>query len=210
MKLEKPELNRTQTLGLILLAVSMFTYVGGWQWVLAYWDTSLVEEYRGYSIYYLPEILVYGIDTGGDVNTWKFAGSTEQARGLIDNWLDSPVFMEEYRGWSIYRESGGSQRAYAVKGDAKTSYWRYITDLREYVDALEGGEETPESSEEEPADTETGDTTEPEGTDTTETGDPAKTIGDVVEERKLLITAVSGFMGVGLVALGSLKEEKKR
>jgi len=126
--------NRTQALGLVFLVIAAFSAVGGWAWVMAYWDYSPVETYRGFEIVYFSTINVYGIDTGGEPQTWAFNSGLQGARNMIDNWLDNPELIEQYRDWIIYK-MGGYGLYYAENGDLTTSNWDNITDLRSYIDA---------------------------------------------------------------------------
>jgi len=214
MRFEKPELNRTQTLGLILLAVSVFTYVGGWQWVLAYWDTSLAEEYRGYEIYYFPNINVYGVKIGKETpSNWPHGSSVDALRNLIDTWMDPPELIEQYLGWDIYRQANKGYY-YATRGEEETTLWVRVTHLKDYLEKREEAS-TPEP--ETPGDTgapSDAGSQEEEGAETTDAGEDTgeeehrETIGDLIEARKLVIAAVTGFMGVGLVAFGSVREKR--
>lgn len=215
MKFEKPELNRTQTLGLVLLAVSVFTHVGGWQWVLAYWDTSLAEEYRGYEIYYFPNINVYGVKIGQEKpESWPHGSSLDALRSLIDSWMDPPEYIEQYLGWDIYRQANKGYY-YATKGEEETTLWVRVTQLKDY---LEGRESSATPEPDAPGDTgvpsDAGDTGSQDqgGAEDTDAGeeDHGETIGELIEARKLIITAVAGLMGAGFVVLGSVKEEEKK
>jgi len=130
----KENLNRTQALGLVLLLVSAFTYVGGWAWVTAYLDHTYVETYQGYDIYYFPNINVYGVDTGGEPNQWRFNSGLTGARNMIDTWLDSPEEVETYRDFTLYRIT--ALDLYYGEGPlGRTANWDNVTHLKAYIDA---------------------------------------------------------------------------
>jgi len=114
-----------------------------------YWDHEYVETYRGYDVYFFPTPYVYGIDTGeADASQWNFAASVEACEGLIDNWIDDPVFIEHYGGYDLYREPGGAQRYYAVNpftGEKATAYWMDLDPMKVWKDEnLKNPEPTPD------------------------------------------------------------------
>jgi len=129
------DLNRTQTLGLALIVTSLFTYLGGWTWVLAYWDHTYVETYRGFDIYYFPNIGVYGVDIGGEPEHWRFNSYLEGARNMIDDWLDEPIHVEAYRDWDIY-QMPGCGLYYAMGPEGTTPNYAAVEDLKAYIDAV--------------------------------------------------------------------------
>jgi len=133
-------------LGVVLVALDIASPIG--LVIAGYWDHTYVETYRGYDIYYFPNIGVYGVDALGtnpplDDPSWKvvgFYGGTESARAAIDNRLDSPIFVESYNGYDIYREPAGAQRYYGVDQETgeETSYWTDLAGLKRYIDGPQG------------------------------------------------------------------------
>lgn|GEM_PF-6694886 len=117
-----------------------------------YWRHVYVESYRGYAIYHFTEIGVYGYipeevynASGGEDlppgtgKLWKFAGSVEAAKRLIDDILSEPIYIESYKGWEIYR-TPGTGLYYAVNSETgeNTSKWDSIDKLKRYIDGPEG------------------------------------------------------------------------
>ena len=111
-----------------------------------YWNHTYVESYRGYDIYYFPGpgglhgIDVLGTNPHGEDSSWRF-GTLEAVHGIIDNWVDDPLFVERYLDWEIYREPGGAQRYYAVDPLTGEEVRWYLSlegpgALREYLDTL--------------------------------------------------------------------------
>lgn len=186
--------NGLQILGGVLFIAAIFVGFGGLQYVMAYMDTTPAGEYRGYSLYYLPNVNVYGADTGEDIGSWPFASSLDALRGMIDNWLDSPLVIIEYEGYVVYQEAGGSQRYYAEKdGSLATGYYWTFEEAIAYIDELETIED-PVTIE------------EPTTTDTSTTN----TISQKVLANEMAITAGMGGLGLGLFALGSVKREDEK
>ena len=194
MNYEEIKPNGTQILGGVLLIAAIFVGFGGLQYVMAYMDTTPAGEYRGYDLYYLPNINVYGADTGEEVGSWPFASSLDALRGIIDNWLDSPLAVIEYEGYVVYQEAGGAQRYYAEKdGSLATGYYWTFDEAISYIDELEDIEDP--VTVEEPT--------------TTGTTDTTGTIGQKVLANEMAITAGMGGLGLGLFALGTVKEDEK-
>jgi len=136
--------NKRRILGAALIAAAVFTALNGWTWVLSYWDHRKVETYRGYDIYYFPEINVYGVDNGKAPENWWFYGSVDAAEKGIDSRLDDPVPVESYRGWTVYQEPGYG-RYYAVRNGTETAKWRSLDELEAYLDGVEEQEPSPPS-----------------------------------------------------------------
>lgn len=127
--------NRTQALGLVFLVIAAFSATGGWAWVMAYWDYSPVCEYRGFDVYYFPNINVYGIDTGGEPQSWRFNSGLQGAKNMIDSWLDAPLFIETYRDWAIYKLAGIGLYYGEYQGTVTLNHVN-VTDLETYIDDL--------------------------------------------------------------------------
>jgi len=127
--------NRTQAIGLLFLVISVFSLLGGWAWVSAYWDADLAESYRGYDIHYFPNIHVYGIDIGGEPENWVHVTNQAAARSKIDLWLDGPITVGGYRDFTIY-QLPGHELFYAENGYVDTMIYVEITALESYIDAV--------------------------------------------------------------------------
>lgn len=127
---------------IILFLFSVFPLHGGTVYA-AYWDHSYVETYKGYDIYYFPGpgglygIQPEGSNPPGPDPSWRFYGSLESARNGIDSIVESPEFIEAYKGYDIYKEPGFG-RYYGVHQvtEEKTSYWTSLEGLKEYIDTL--------------------------------------------------------------------------
>jgi len=131
----RPKPNKIQTLGCVFLAAALFTALGGLGWVMAYWDTQLEETYRGFDIYYFPNIKVWGIDTGGEPQTWPTGSPRQSCRNKIDSWLDEPTLVEQHRDFTVYRLDGyGLYYAEGPSGET-TTRWDNVTNLEAYLDA---------------------------------------------------------------------------
>jgi len=120
-------------LGTCLIALSLFSTIGAFGWVLGYWDNSLQETYRDHDIYYFPNINVYGVDIGGDSTDWPFNSGLQGCRNMIDSWLDAPQQVETYRDFEIYMIQG-FKLYYGVKDATLTSKWAILDNLKEYID----------------------------------------------------------------------------
>ena len=134
--MRKPELNlnKHQILGCVFLIAAIFTALGGLSWVMAYWDTQLEETYRGFDVYYFPNIKVWGIDTGGEPMTWPTGSPIDSCRNRIDGWLDEPALIEQHRDFTVYRLNGYGLY-YAEGLSVTTTYWDNATNLEAYLDA---------------------------------------------------------------------------
>ena len=142
MKQKLEKIGKQRLLGVVLIAVGLLTAYNGCfgilSWQLSYWDHELYETYRDYDIYYFTTLDLYTIDTGDDLTTGTFHNTIETARGTIDNWLDEAIYVEEYLGYDIYRESGGAQRYFAVhiETETVTAYWDSRIELKGYLKDL--------------------------------------------------------------------------
>ena len=127
-----------QALGFFLLSLSLFTYFGGLAWISAYWDHTKVDEYRGYEIYYFPEINVYGIEIQGlDITDWRFDSGLIGCENIIDTWLDDPIYVKDYQDYVIYQQPNDYGLYYAVDpetGEQITTTWHILDDLQGYID----------------------------------------------------------------------------
>jgi hypothetical protein len=133
--MNKPDLNRTQAIGLVLIFTALAAFFIPTAWVSAYMDTELVESYRGYEIHYLPNPSVYGVDIGGEVETWPFHGTLEAARDNIDLFVDGPEIIEDYRGGTIYKLPGHTIFWWEDEAQGlKTTTWDTLVNLKKYVD----------------------------------------------------------------------------
>jgi len=127
--------NRTQAIGLFFMVISVFSLLGGWAWVSAYWDTDLAETYRGYDIHYFPNIHIYGIDIGGPSSEWVYLGNQETARNKIDLWVDGPITVGTYRDFTIY-QLPGHDLYYGENGLMGTQIYINTTALESYIDTV--------------------------------------------------------------------------
>ena len=129
-----------QALGFFLLSLSLFTYFGGLAWISAYWDHTKVDEYRGYEIYYFPEINVYGIEIQGlDITDWRFNTEITGCENIIDTWLDDPIYVKDYQDYVIYQQPNDYGLYYAVDpetGEQITTTWHILDDLQGYIDQV--------------------------------------------------------------------------
>jgi len=132
--MQKPNLNMTQTFGLVLIISALAALFIPSTWVSAYWDTTHIDTYRGYDIYYFPNINVYGIDVGGEPMDWVHVSSPDAARNKIDLWEDGPITVEAYRDFMIYQLPGWDL-FYGEKGDEETAIYVDIVSLKGYIDA---------------------------------------------------------------------------
>lgn len=248
--------NRTQAIGLIFLVISVFSYLGGFAWFSAYWDTEYRETYRDFEIYYFSNINVYGIKTEGDPSDWVHTTALSACRNKIDSWLDAPEHIETYRDWEIYKLNGyglyyatsdgqetptwydsvNSTRlfidaeyyptlVYEVHLDSETwmiyrqgsetiRYWvEYDGTILEYFTTLDDAQEyarlesdaLAEELEEEQQDTE-----DPELDEELEPdAEDNSTIGDILDARKILISGVTAALGLGFLALGSVRRQEQ-
>ena len=99
--------------------------------------------------------------------------------------------LEDLRYW--VEHSGDSSQNYDTLAAAKAEAVALIEEAT--------SDETPTEN---PGDSEDPDTKDPVGSDGS--AEPGS-IGAFIEARKLMITAVSGCMGLGLVAAGSIKRD---
>jgi hypothetical protein len=134
------QISTKQVLGFFLLILTLFTYFGGLAWISAYWDHSRVDEYRGYEIYFFPEINVYGIEIQGlDVTDWRFNTGIPGCENMIDTWLDDPIHVKDYRDYVIYQQPNDYGFYYAVDsetGEQITTVWHIVDDLLDYIDQV--------------------------------------------------------------------------
>jgi len=129
----KPDLNRTQAIGLVLIFTALAAFFIPSAWVSAYMDSELVETYRGYDIHYLPNANVYGVDIGTEIESWPFDTTIQGSKNRIDNLVDGPETIEQYRGGTIYKLTGYN-RYWFEKGDIKTTGWDTLENLKTWVD----------------------------------------------------------------------------
>ena len=134
------QISTKQALGYFLLVLTIFSYMGGLAWISAYWDHNLIEEYRGYEIYFFPEINVYGIAiTELDITDWSFNTGMPGCRNMIDTWLDDPIHISDYRDYVIYQQPNDYGFYYAVDpetGEQITTTWNNLEDLQDYIDQV--------------------------------------------------------------------------
>ena len=134
------QISTKQALGYFLLVLTIFSYMGGLAWISAYWDHNQIEEYRGYEIYFFPEINVYGIEIQElDITDWSFNTGVSGCRNMIDTWLDDPIHVNDYRDYVIYQQPNDYGFYYAVDpetGDQITTTWNNIDDLLDYIDQV--------------------------------------------------------------------------
>ncbi len=128
-------LNKKQIIGLILIFTALVAFFVPSAWVSAYWDTEFIESYRGFDIYYFPNINVYGIDVGGDVMDWTYRTNPEACRKSIDLWMDGPIFVETYRDFTIYRIPGYSLY-YGESATETSNKWDNLDNLKHYIDVV--------------------------------------------------------------------------
>ena len=133
MKTRLEQVNAKHIFGVFLIALSLFSSIGAFGWVVGYWDNSFQETYRDHDIYYFPNINVYGVDIGGDPSDWPFNAGLQGCRNMIDSWLDEPEHVETYRDFEIYQISG-FRLYYGVNGEVTTGKWRLLEGLEEYID----------------------------------------------------------------------------
>lgn len=255
-----PELikpNRTQALGLFFMVISLFSYLGGFAWVSAYWDHELEETYRGMEIHFFPAPNVYGVKIEGlDLLDWPTTRTRSGARNTIDEMLDDPEHVETYRDFEIYKIPGYGLY-YATQGTEKTANFDTLENLRNYIDAefyptvvmtihrnnddyliyrentepvkywveLDGtileyftskqdakawvyervdNQGTVEETEENPETPQ--DIDQDTGVDPVEA--EAETLGEYLDSQKLMISVITGGLGVGCVVLGSIRREE--
>jgi len=134
MKIKLEKVNAKHVLGVFLIAISLFSSIGAFGWVLGYLDNSFQETYRDHDIYYFPNPNVFGVDIGGDPSGWPFNSGLQGCRNMIDSWLDEPEHVETYRGFEIYQIQG-FKLYYGVHGEVMTGKWRLLESLKEYIDA---------------------------------------------------------------------------
>jgi len=258
--LKTPELskpNRTQAIGLFFLVISLFSYLGGFAWVSAYWDYELEETYRGYEIHFFPAPNVYGVKIEElDLMDWPTTRTRTGARNTIDEILDEPEHMETYRDFEIYKIPGYGLY-YATQGVTETAKFDTLENLKNYIDAefyptvvmtihrnnddyliyrqntdpvtywveldgtileyftskqnakvwvydLVANQDTVEEPSENPETPQ--DIDQDTGVDPVE--EETETLGEYLNSQKLVITAISGTMGLGLVVLGSTRREE--
>lgn len=251
MSYENIKPNRTQALGLFFLVISIFSYVGGWAWVMAYWDYEYKTTYRGYDVYYFPEINFYGIDTGGEYTDWPYvSGTLLKVKLRIDSWLDDPLQVESYRDFILY-EVTALGKYYGEGLGVETLQCNNLTSLRNYIDdmyyptkvrsshrdgdtwtiyrqgretslrywvdfngevlqefeTLGGAEAYLKQLVEDAEETQLNPDTP--GTLPDEPATGIDTLGDYLDSRKIVISAVSGGLGSGLVLIGSVKREEE-
>ena len=127
------KLNRTQGLGLTLITVALTAFLLPASWVAAYWDTTYIETYEGYDIYFIPAPNVYAIDTGGEPAEWTYFSDVQGARYKIDLWNEGPIEVETYRDFTLYKLPGYSMY-YADNGEIKSHTWDSIEKLKGWVD----------------------------------------------------------------------------
>jgi len=134
------QVSTKQVLGFFLISLTVFTYFGGLAWIGAYWDHARVDEYRGYEIYFFPEINVYGIEIQGlDVTDWRFNADIPGCENMIDAWLDDPIHVKDYRDYVIYQQPNDYGLYYAVDpetGEQITTVWHSSDDLLDYIDQV--------------------------------------------------------------------------
>jgi len=126
--------NRTQAIGLFFMVISLFSYLGGFVWFSAYWDTEYIETYRDFEIYYFPNINVYGIKTTGDPMDWPHTSALSACRNKIDSWLDEPTLMETVRDWEIYKINSYGLY-YGANGDLETGWYDSVNSTRLFIEA---------------------------------------------------------------------------
>ena len=128
------ELNKTQALGLTLIICAVATRGIPSTWLSAWTpDIELHEAYEGYDIYYIPEAGVYAIDVGGPVDEWSYFTDIQGARNKIDLWNLGPIWVEEYRDFTLYQVPGYSL-FYATRGETRTNNWDSVEKVKAYVD----------------------------------------------------------------------------
>ena len=135
MKTRLAQINAKHVVGVFLIALSLFSTIGAFGWILGYWDNSLQETYRDHDIYYFPNINVYGVDIGGVPSDWPFNAGLQGCRNMIDSWLDDPELVEIHRDFEIYQIQG-FKLYYAVYGEETTAKWVGFEELKEFIDAM--------------------------------------------------------------------------
>ena len=134
MKTRLAQINAKHVVGVFLIALSLFSTIGAFGWILGYWDNSLQETYRDHDIYYFPNINVYGVDIGGVPSDWPFNAGLQGCKYMIDSWLDEPELVEIHRDFEIYQIQG-FKLYYAVYGEETTAKWVVLEELKEFIDA---------------------------------------------------------------------------
>lgn len=132
--MNKPDLNKTQALGLVLIFTAITAWMIPASWLMAWTpETTFMESYRGYDIYYIAEANVYAIDTGGEVGSWNYQGSVQGAKYRIDFWLDGPIFVEVYRDFEVYKLNG-VEFYYGEGLNDKTNTYDNLDNLKHFID----------------------------------------------------------------------------
>jgi len=101
---------------------------------------TFVGEYRGYKIYYLTAtgLHMYALVDPYGVELPILNMTFEGIKGWVDNNVELPVLVEEYRGYTIYREPGGTMRYYGVIDTTETGKWLTLELCRGGIDTILG------------------------------------------------------------------------
>ena len=133
--MKQPRLNKAQAMGLTLLICAVAAWGIPSTWLSAWTpEVEFQEVYEGYDIYYIPEAGVYAIDVGGPVDEWSYFTDLQGARNKIDLWTLGPLFVEEYRDFTVYQLPGYSL-FYATRDEVQTNNWDSVDKIKAYVDA---------------------------------------------------------------------------
>ena len=186
------QINVKHIFGIFLIALSLFSAIGAFGWMVGYLDNQFQETYRDHDIYYFPNPNVYGIDIGGEPSGWPFNAGLQGCRNMIDSWLDDPEYIETYRDFEIYQIKGFNLY-YGVNGEQITAKWRLLEALEEYIDA----EYYPTSGNTIPGDQDP----------LSGASSGGLTLGDRLDAQREMISAISGLFGLGFIALGEAERQ---